>query len=80
MASRRSKPARSPQHISETSPNPHGEQDVLEMPVQTDHSHHTSHNVSQNPSTKGNRLNPSIAGPLEETQEQENQSRKKRPA
>lgn len=55
-----------PQHITEVHPNPHGEQDVAEMPLRTDHSDATSENVGQNTSTRSNRINFSVTGPLED--------------
>lgn len=67
MTSRKPKmePSRNPEHIMEAHPNPHGEQHVAEMP-RTDHSAVTDENVGQNTSTRGNRLNPSVSGTLEE--------------
>ena len=66
--SRRSKAklSRSPQEITEAHPNPHGEQDVAEMPLQTNHTNVTSENVGQTTSTRGNRMNPTVTGPLED--------------
>lgn len=58
--------SRNPQHITETHPNPHGEQEIAEMPVQTDHGAVTRENVGQNTSTRDNRMNPSVNGPLED--------------
>src|SRR5215469_7827758 len=55
-----------PQHITEPHPNPHGEQDVAEMPLRTDHSDATTDNAGQNTSTRDNRMNPSVTGPLED--------------
>lgn len=57
---------RSENHITEAHPNPHGEQDVAEQPVQTDHSNVARGNVAQNSSTVENRMNPSVSGPLED--------------
>lgn len=59
---------KSKQHadISETHPNPHGEQQVAEVPLQTDHRAVTRENVAQNPSTTENRMNPSVTGALED--------------
>jgi hypothetical protein len=49
-------------HMSESSPNPHGENKVLEMPIRTDQRGETDgQNVAQNPNTIGGRLNPSVA-------------------
>ena len=53
-------------HITESHPNPHGEQPVSEMAAQTDHRAAASENMAQNPSTRENRLNPSVTGPLED--------------
>ncbi|HEY6967649.1 MAG TPA: hypothetical protein VJA94_00355 [Candidatus Angelobacter sp.] len=53
-------------HITETHPNPHGEQDVAEMPLQTNHSDAMPQNVAGTASTKENRMNPSVTGPLED--------------
>jgi hypothetical protein len=53
-------------HINETHPNPHGEQKVAEMPIQTDHRTATPENIAQNTSTTENRMNPSVAGALED--------------
>lgn len=53
-------------HFSEAHPNPHGEQDVTEMPLRTDHSDATRQNVAGSTSTKENRMNPSVTGPLED--------------
>jgi hypothetical protein len=48
-------------HPSESSPNPHGEQKVIEMPIRTDQKRETrSRNVAGTPSTAGGRLNPSV--------------------
>jgi len=58
--------SRRPQHITEAQPNPHGEQEIAEMPVQTDHGAVTRENVGQNTSTRDNRMNPSVNGPLED--------------
>ena len=56
-------PNRKPKkHIGEVHPNPHGEQDVMEMPLETDQRHITRENVAQTTSTVKNRLNPSVGG------------------
>lgn len=47
-------------HIAETHPNPHGEQIVAEMPIETDHGAATEQNIARNPSMAGNRMNPSV--------------------
>lgn len=55
-----------PQHITERHPNPHGEQHVAEMPVQTDHWAVTRKNIGQSTNARENHLNPSVTGPLED--------------
>ena len=53
-------------HMSEKSPNPHGESKILEMPVRTDHSAATGgRNIPQNPNTVGGTLNPSVVHEFE---------------
>ena len=54
---------RNPQHLTEAHPNPHGEQDVAEMPLETDV---TGENAGQSISTRGNRMKRSLTGPLED--------------
>jgi hypothetical protein len=54
------------EHVTEAHPGPHGEQEITDTPVRTDHSDATRRNVAQNSSTVGNRLNPSVNGPLED--------------
>ncbi|GEM_PF-1329609 len=52
----------SEKHISESSPNPHGESKVLQMPINTDQRNATGgKNVPQVPNTVGGKLNPSVA-------------------
>lgn len=46
--------------VMESQPNPHGEQETGETPIQTDHAAGAPQNVSQNPSTVENRLHPSV--------------------
>ena len=53
-------------HITEAHPNPHGEQDIAEMPLRTDQSDATRQNVAGTASTMENRMNPSVTGPLED--------------
>jgi len=56
----RTKPAA--KHFSESSPNPHGESKVLQMPVRTHQRNDTGgKNVPQVPNTLGGNLNPSVA-------------------
>lgn len=53
-------------HMSEKSPNPHGESKILEMPIRTDHSAATvGRNIPQNPNTVGGTPNPSVAHEFE---------------
>jgi hypothetical protein len=48
--------------MSESSPNPHGESKVLQMPINTDQRNATGgRNVPQVPNTVGGKLNPSVA-------------------
>ncbi|MGC2698136.1 MAG: hypothetical protein WA738_20295 [Candidatus Angelobacter sp.] len=47
---------------SESSPNPHGENKILQMPIRTDQRRDTrGQNVAQVPNLMGGRLNPSVA-------------------
>ena len=49
-------------HFSESSPNPHGESKVLQMPVRTHQRKDTGgKNIPQVPNTVGGNLNPSVA-------------------
>jgi hypothetical protein len=49
-------------HLSESSPNPHGESKILQMPVRTHQRNETGgKNVPQVPNTVGGNLNPSVA-------------------
>ena len=49
-------------HMSESSPNPHGESKVLKMPINTDQRNATGgRNVPQVPNTVGGKLHPSVA-------------------
>ena|SRR6185312_9116810 len=48
-------------HMAEESPNPHNEANVIEMPISTDQSEHTSgQNIAQTPSTREGRVHPSV--------------------
>lgn len=48
--------------LNESSPNPHGQAHVAEIPIRTDHSRATEgDNVAQSTSTKDGTLNPSVA-------------------
>lgn len=68
MPGRRSKMDSSeiPREMTEAHPNPHGAQEVAETPVETDHGNVTHENPGQNISTRENRLNPSVSGPLKD--------------
>src|SRR5438445_10545482 len=49
-------------HFSESSPNPHGESKILQMPVRTHPRNETGgKNISQVPNTVGGNLDPSVA-------------------
>ena len=49
-------------HLSESSPNPHGENKVLQMPVRTHQRNDTGgKNIPQVPNTVGGNLDPSVA-------------------
>lgn len=53
-------------NMSEGSPNPHGENKVLEMPINTDQRNATGgKNVAKVPNTTGGKLNPSVAHDFE---------------
>jgi hypothetical protein len=53
-------------HMSEKSPNPHGESKILEMPIRTDQSKETEgRNIPQTPNTVGGGFNPSVAHEFE---------------
>jgi len=48
--------------FSESSPNPHGESKILQMPVRTQQRHETGgKNILQVPNTVGGNLDPSVA-------------------
>lgn len=48
--------------MSESSPNPHGESKILQMPIKTHHRNETGgRNVSQIPNAVGGDYNPSVA-------------------
>src|SRR5947199_7013828 len=52
--------------MSEKSPNPHGESNILEMPIRTQQRNATSgKNVPKVPNTVGGNLNPSVAHDFE---------------
>jgi hypothetical protein len=49
-------------HFSESSPNPHGESKILQMPVRTHQRNQTGgKNIPQVPNTVGGNLDPSVA-------------------
>jgi hypothetical protein len=48
-------------HLSEGSPNPHGENKVIQMPINTDQRNATGgRNIPQVPNTVGGKMNPSV--------------------
>jgi hypothetical protein len=52
--------------MSEKSPNPHGESNILQMPVRSQQRNETSgKNIPQAPNTTGGDLNPSVAHDFE---------------
>lgn len=67
MANRKEKQKRTekiihPQHFAESSPNPHGENKVIEMPIRTHQRHDTAgQNIAQTTNTIDGDLNPSVA-------------------
>jgi hypothetical protein len=49
-------------HFAESSPNPHGESKILQMPIRTHQRNETGgKNIAQVPNTVGGNLNPSVA-------------------
>ncbi|HEY1939003.1 MAG TPA: hypothetical protein VGJ33_13805 [Candidatus Angelobacter sp.] len=51
---------------SESSPNPHGESKILQMPIRTQQrNENTGKNIPQVPNTIGGNLNPSVAHDFE---------------
>jgi hypothetical protein len=56
-----------PPHMAEATPNPQGQQKVVEMPLRPDQRKLTPYNVGQNPSTVENRMDPSVAVSMEDT-------------
>ncbi len=57
---------KSGKNMSEKSPNPHGESNVLEMPIRTQQHNATSgKNVPKIPNTVGGNLNPSVSHDFE---------------
>ncbi|HZU30227.1 MAG TPA: hypothetical protein VFB79_03875 [Candidatus Angelobacter sp.] len=72
---------KSGKNMSEGSPNPHGENKVIEMPITTDQRNATGgRNIPQVPNTTGGKLNPSVAHDFEnrvvsdETKDQTNRN------
>jgi hypothetical protein len=52
--------------MTESSPNPHGEGKVLQMPVRTDQKRETrGQNIAKTPNTVGGELNPSVGHELQ---------------
>jgi hypothetical protein len=65
---------------SESSPNPHGESKVLQMPLRTQQKSQTSgKNIPQVPNTVGGNLNPSVAHDFENRATSEKNASEKRP-
>lgn len=65
MATRKTNPrnqskSEQPQHATDATPNPQGQQKVIEMPLRPDQRRVTQQNVAQTPNTAGNRMNPSV--------------------
>jgi hypothetical protein len=57
--------AADPKHLAESSPNPHGESNVIEMPIRTHQRKETQgRNVGQTTNTVAGELNPSVAHDL----------------
>jgi hypothetical protein len=57
---------RSGKEMSEKSPNPHGESNILEMPIRTQQRKETSgQNIPKVPNTVGGNLNPSVTHDFE---------------
>ena len=74
-------------HLSEGSPNPHGENKILQMPIKTDQRHATKgKNIPQVPNTIGGKLNPSVVHEFkrrlvsEEEEREEKTNRQKKDA
>ena len=76
-------------HLSEGSPNPHGENKILQMPVNTDQRNaNDGRNIPQVPNTVGGKLNPSVVHEFkrrglsedEEVEVQEKSNRQKKDA
>jgi predicted lipid-binding transport protein (Tim44 family) len=53
-------------HMADSTPNPQGQQKVIHMPRRSDQRKHTSQNIPQNPSTVGNRMDPSVTTSMED--------------
>lgn len=56
-----------PRHVADATPNPQGQQKVIEMPLRPDQRRLSSSNIAQNPSTADNRMDPSIATSMEDS-------------
>ena len=63
--SRKKEEPKQGRRMTESSPNPHGQAKVIQMP-HPDQRQHMKKNVAQTSSTAGNRVSPSVTGPLEE--------------
>lgn len=55
-----------PRHMADATPNPQGQQKVIEMPLRPDQQRISSSNLAQNPSTRENRMDPSVATSMED--------------
>jgi len=71
---------RSGKEMSEKSPNPHGESNILEMPIRTQQRKETSgQNIPKVPNTSGGNLNPSVAHDFEKNVVSPKNAEDKRP-
>ncbi len=58
----RGKAKQAAKHFSESSPNPHGESKILQMPIRTNQRNETGgKNIAQVPNAVGGDLDPSVA-------------------
>jgi hypothetical protein len=55
-----------PRHVADATPNPQSQQKIIEMPLRPDQRRFSSSNIAQNPSTVGNRMDPSVATSMED--------------
>ena len=67
-------------HMSETSPKPHGETKILEMPIRKQQRNETTgRNIPKVPNTIGGNLNPSVAHDFEKHVVSPKNAEEKRP-